>query len=184
MAGSSSAAPHADDREKPALELTLAPDSHLPNGKVQVVTSDSKPEGDQFFIDNIFVLQPIAITLVADNPDDEITLIIGKDRWDETLRTQKTGPGKKSVTEKFRTQGEVRMTVKAEGPPKPYHLVAWVGDEVQPQLAPVITSMKTYNGPNKSGGGGDSSTKNALIAIGILVGVIFIIVIAVKRRKR
>lgn len=130
---------HAQD---PAWKLELKPEKGLPNGKVAIVKGTAKPGGDRFFIPNVFVLQPVVVTLVAGNPRDELRLVLGKDRWDETLREAATGGDGKAIV-KLRTQGELRMTVKGARP-GPYYLVAWVGDEVKVEPEPVLTSMAEY----------------------------------------
>ena len=128
--------------EDPAWKLDLKPDPSLPNGRVAIVKGASTGEAQHFLIENAFVLQPIVLTLVAENPGDALKLVLGKDRWDENLREAATGSDGKAIV-KLRTQGEVRMTVSGEAG-KPYYLIAWVGDEVKPELAPVVTSMEDY----------------------------------------
>jgi hypothetical protein len=128
--------------DDPAWKLDLKADPSLPNGRVAIVKGASRSEGEHFFIENAFVLQPVVVTLVAENPGDALKLVLGKDRWDENLREASTGPDGKAIM-KLRTQGEVRMTVSGDGA-KPYYLIAWVGDEVKPDLAPVVTPMSDY----------------------------------------
>ena len=176
----------AEEKEKPAYKLELKPDSRLPSGTAALVQGDSNPEGDQFFLENVGVLQPVAITLIAKNEGDQIKLVLAKQRWDEKIRESETGPGKKTVTEKLRTQGEVRMIVKADGDPKPYLLVVWVGDEVKPDMAPVVSKMKEYSGPgagagSASAGGGSSSTTTAIV---VMLGVIIVLLLIIVLRKR
>jgi hypothetical protein len=134
--------------DEPAWKLDLKPDPSLPNGRVAIVKGSSKPEGEHFFIENAFVLQPVVVTLVAEKPGDSLKLVLGKDRWDENLREAATGPDGKAIM-KLRTQGEVRMTVSGDGA-KPYYLIAWVGDEVKPELAPVVTPMSEYRNSHPS----------------------------------
>jgi len=128
--------------EEPAWKLDLKKDPSLPNGRVAIVKGSSTAEGQHFLIENAFVLQPVVVTLVAQEPGDILRLVLGKDRWDENLREAATGPDGKAIV-KLRTQGEVRMTVSGDAG-KPYYLIAWVGDEVKPELAPVVTSMDEY----------------------------------------
>ncbi|HXF81094.1 MAG TPA: hypothetical protein VN598_19650 [Usitatibacter sp.] len=128
--------------EEPAWKLDLKPDPSLPNGRVAIVKAASTAEGQHYLIENVFVLQPVVLTLVAANAGDALKLVLGKDRWDENLREAATGPDGKAIV-KLRTQGEVRMTVSGEAG-KPYYLIAWVGDEVKPDLAPVVTPMDDY----------------------------------------
>src|SRR5262249_55205 len=84
-------APQNENKEKPAYKLTLKSDPVLPSGQAALVKGDSNPEGDQFFLENVGVLQPVAITLIAQNDGDEIKLVLAKQRWDESLRESSTG---------------------------------------------------------------------------------------------
>jgi hypothetical protein len=174
------------DDEQPAFELTLREAPELPSGKAALVQGDSRPQGDNFFIDNIGVLQPVAVTLIAKTDGDVIKLTLAKDRWDESIQDISTGPGNARVTLKLRTQGELRMIVKADGDPKPYFLVAWVGPEILPDMAPVITPMKDFKGSGGavSGGGGDGGGHNGLIAVAIVAGVIIVLVLVLRNRGK
>lgn len=163
--------------DAPAFELTLREAPELPSGKAALVQGESTSDGDKFFIDNIGVLQPIAVTLIAKNDGDVIKLVLAKDRWDESIQDISTAAGSSRVTLKLRTQGELRMIVKGDGPPKPYFLVAWVGPEVTPDMESAVTPMKGFKG--KSGGGGG---QNGLIAI--VFGVIGVLLVVVVARKR
>ena len=171
------------DDDQPAFELPLREAPELPSGKAASVQGDSRPQGDNFFIDNIGVLQPVAVTLIAKNDGDVIKLILAKDRWDESIRDISTGPGNSRVTLKLRTQGELRMIVKADGDPKPYFLVAWVGPEITPDMAPVISPMKDYKG-GPSGGGGGGGDHNGLIAVAIVAGLIVVVVFVLRNRGK
>jgi len=163
----------ADDADAPAFKLELKPQPGLPNGKVATIQGTGGLPGDKFFIESVGVLQPVVITLIAKKKGDVLHLVTGKQRWDETIDKADTGADGQ-VTIKLRTQGEVRMTVSADGDPKPYYLVVWAGDEVKPDFAPVFTPM------NAAAAGG-SSTGSIVIA-GIIGLLIVILVVWLKKR--
>jgi hypothetical protein len=179
--------------EQPAFKLDLIAAPGLPNGKVRTIQGTARMPGDQFFIESAGVLQPVVITLIAQNEGDKIDIFIGKQRWDEKLKTGSTGL-EGQITFKLRTQGEVRMTVLADGEPKPYWLVVYVGDEVKPELASVMTSMKTYKqsggltpgipgapvGPAGPGGG----TVSYVIAAALVVIIVLLAMMILRRRGR
>jgi hypothetical protein len=172
--------------EAPAFKLELKPAPDLPNGKVATLQGTAHPEGDKFFVESVGVLQPVVITLIAQHKGDVIKIRLGKQRWDESLRTAETG-AEGQVTLKLRTQGEVRMTVTAEGE-KPYWLIVWAGDEVKPDFTPAITPMKDFKGkpggtgsggPAAAGGGGNTSG----IIIAIILGALIVAGAILLKRK-
>ncbi len=173
--------------EQKAYKLELKEAKGLPNGKVATLQGTAHPEGDQFFVEAVGVLQPVVVTLVAKNPGDEIKVILAKQRWDENLREATTGPDGKAIL-KLRTQGELRIIVKGEGD-KPYNLIVWVGAEVKPDFDahPALTPMKSYKGsgaagpgaPGKAGGG--SGTTGIVIAA--VLGVLLIGLVVWLKRK-
>lgn len=182
---------------QPAFKLDLVAAPGLPNGKVRTIKGHARMPGDQFFIEAAGVLQPVVITLIAQKKGDPIDIFIGKQRWDEKLKTGTTG-AEGQVTFKLRTQGEVRMTVLAQGEPKPYWLVVWVGDEIKPTLAPVLTSMKAHKespgsspgllgptipGAPRPGGSGDS-TVSYVIAAALVVIIVLLVMMMFRKRGR
>lgn len=177
---STAVAPSAGaEEERPAFKLELKPAPKLPSGKVVTIQGTGTPEGDRFFVEAVGVLQPVVVTLIAQKKGDALKLVLAKQRWDESLRTADVGP-EGQVTLKLRTQGELRIIVTAQGEPKPYWLVVWVGDEVKPELAPVLTPMKGHKAA--AGGKGGSSTGSIVIAA--VIGVLLIILVVWLKRKR
>lgn len=167
--------------EKPAYKMDLQPWEGHPGGTVAIARGDSSPDGDQFFLESVGVLQPVNVTLIAKNPGDKIKLILAKQRWDENLREVATGPGA-TVTTKLRTQGEVRMIVKAEGDPKPYFLFVWVGDEVKPDFASPVVPMKDFKGTPGAGGGSGGSAASAAIGVGVVIIIVLLLVLIIRKR--
>jgi len=160
----------AEDAPAFKLELKDAPD--LPSGKVATVQGTAKPAGDKFFVDSVGVMQPVVITLIAQNKGDAIKIVLGKQRWDEDLKEATTGPDGQ-VTLKLRTQGEVRMTVSAADKKK-YWLVVWVGAEVLPQLAPAVLR----------GGAAATSSKTSPVVAGLVIALVVLALAFVVRMRR
>ena len=96
----------------PAYKLELKAAPGLSEGKV----------GDRFVVANLGALQPVTVTLIAQNKkDDGIKMVLGKDDWSEKLREARTS-AEGQVSIHTRTQGDLRITVLADGEPKPYWL--------------------------------------------------------------
>ena len=182
------AAQTAPKKEPPhkAYKLELKPFAEIKNGKIATVRGMAKPRADQFFVENVGVLQPIKVTVFAGHKGDKIDVFLGKSRWDEKLQTAATGPDGE-VSLKTRTQGELRISVLSDGEPKPYFLAVWVGDEIKPELKPVVASMKEHNlkhpesaGPGGTGGG----LVTTVLAIAVVVMLIVIVVLVVRKRGK
>lgn len=172
-----------------SYKLQLQTDPQFPGGKIRAIEGKAGQPGDHFFIEQVGILQPIAITLVAMNKGDAIDLVLGQDRWDEAIETHSTGD-KGEVTVKLRTQGELKITVTAKGEAKPYRLLVWVGDEVkQVALAPVLTPMKDYkaknpNGPPPPPGVAKGTSPVLYVIAGALVVIAVLLVLLLRKRGR
>lgn len=140
-------APLAAAAEEPAYSLDLKPAPGLPNGRVAALKAVATPVPDKFFIPNVFVLQPVVVTVFSENPADVVKVRLGKDRWDESLMEGATGPDGKAIL-RLRTQGEVRISVSAAEGRKPYKLLVWVGDEVKVVPEPAVMGMTEYRKAN------------------------------------
>ncbi len=151
----------------PAFRLELKPAKGAPNGNAAAARGTATPKGDRFFVPNVFVLQPVVVTVFAKKPGDAIKVRLGKDRWDETLLEGITGADGKAIL-KFRTQGEVRITVSADAPAKPYSLLVWVGDEVKVEPESAIMPMSTYRKSNPEGFFAGLGGKLGWIVAGVL----------------
>jgi hypothetical protein len=179
-----------EQKEPAAYPLNFVTGHGLPNGRVSTWKGMAKPwPGDRFFTENLLVLQPITVTVVAKNKGDKIHVALAKMKWDEKHKEGTTGADGKVIL-KTRTQGDFRVVVTNPdgGEPKPYYLMVWVGDEHKPQLKPVTTSMKNYKPgaaapgvPGAKATGGGSNTVGIVIAV--LLGLI-LLVLVFKLKKR
>ncbi|HEY5948355.1 MAG TPA: hypothetical protein VIV40_22820 [Kofleriaceae bacterium] len=179
----------AEDKEPPVYPLEFKTGYELPNGKVSTWQGMAKPApGDRFITENVLVLQPIVVTVVAKHKGDKIHVALAKSSWDEKLKEGTTGADGKAIL-KTRTQGDLRVIVTSAdgGDPKPYYLIVWIGDEIKPELTPVTTSMKTYKGgtamPGSPGGTATGGNNKTAIVIAVLLGIgILILILKLKKR--
>lgn len=173
------AAAAAQARKPPQVKsyrLVLKEYKEVPKGKAAFLTGRAQPQGDRFFIEDMSILQPIAVSLKTAAGGDPVKLQLSKYRWDKADQEASTGADG-VATLRVRTQGEVRIVVSGQGD-KPYYLMVWAGDEVTPQLKPVVVRKASAAKP-RSGG-------NYLKWAGIGAGVIAIagVFFVMGRRKR
>jgi len=165
--------------EEGAQPLTLATVPDIEHGKAAILQGEAGPEGDKFFVPNLFITQPVSVVLMAANPARPLTLDLSKYRYEDFDRSGSTGASG-AVSFDFRTQGELKVLVKPEhagpGETVPYFLVVWAGDDVQPDLAPPVVVKAEEEG----GGGGVPSLW--------LLGLVFVaggaVVIGLNRRRK
>lgn len=127
-------------QEPQVYGLTLEPIPELPVGKVAMVQGTAEPSEQRFLVESLSILQPVAVSVLARNPDHDLRLRLSKFGFDETLREGSTG-GTGLVTFKIRTEGDLRISVSSDQTQLPYQLVVWAGDEVQPSMPPVVVPM-------------------------------------------
>jgi hypothetical protein len=178
--------------EKQAKEL-LSPNAYriefkaipeLKQGKIAMAEGTAGPDGVKFAAENISILQPIVVTVLAKNPDDDVRVGLSKYRYDQFDRTGST-KGKGIYTTRLRTQGDLKVVVSAPTP-TPFQLVVWAGDEVQRQMKPVVVADRAMIAGKKAPGGaasGGGSMVMWVIAIALLaiVGLLATIVLRGKR---
>jgi hypothetical protein len=98
--------------------------------------------------------------------------------WDRRVKPE----GTISKTQ-FSTEGPAMVLVTSPtADKKPYELVIWVGPEVPlHKLMPSPLAGKGGGGASSAGGG---SHAGALIGVAVVVGLVFILVIAIKRKAK
>jgi hypothetical protein len=182
----------AEAEDIPAYGLQMQTDPKFP-GKHRIIEGHAGVQPDRFFLEGLGVLTPVAVTIIAKNPGDEITVSLGQDRWDETIQKITTTKAAPEVTKKLRTQGDLKISVTAASEDKQYWLIVWVGDEVKPDLAPVTVPMTKYKREHPDGGkapvGGaanakDGGTSPVMIVIAVaLVLIVLLLAVVVFRKK-
>lgn len=173
----------------PEYKLQLQTSPKVP-GKHRIIEGQAGPQPDRFLVEGLGVLQPVAVTVIAKNKGDEITVALGQDRWEEAVKKATTSADKPEVTIKLRTQGDLEISITAATEPRPYWLVVWVGDPVDPaaELAPVVVPMSKYKREHPEGvkapGAAAGGTSPTMIVIAVaLVAIVLLLALMAFRKK-
>ncbi|MDH5824111.1 hypothetical protein QFW77_14105 [Luteimonas sp. RD2P54] len=138
-------APAQDGGAPRVFRLQPEPMRGVDHGRVEVVRGEAVPEGHRFFLDGLNVLTPVSVTLMGADAAAPVELLLTKYAWDQPVRRGRTGDdGEGLLNFRFRTEGEFQATVRADSAGAPYQLVVWVGEEVEPQLRPVVVPASEY----------------------------------------
>lgn len=191
-AGSGSAA-----KQKVDYKLELKPSTKLKHGKVSVMAGTADADPHRMFVENLEILSPVAVTVLAKDPGHQIEVKLGKE-WDKVDRQGST-KGKGFVTFKLRTAGDLKIQISSpDSEPRPFQAIVWAGDVAKPQLPALAVKKSAWKAPAnlpKSAGSatppagsaaapGGSGTSGIIIAI-VLVGVMIVATMVVlNRRKR
>ena len=119
--------------------------------------------------------QPV-IVRVFSFPKNNIFVGLSKFRWDEFDKsdsTKETG----YVEFKIRTQGEMRLVVRSDEVDTPYYAAVLVGNEVKPEMSPLVIPIQDYADDN-------SDYKSLITVILCLILVGLILVFLLKRRSK
>ena len=175
FAGAWSASALAQGEPKiPVYKLDLRKVEDIPEGTASLVSGNAGSTPDRFFLENLYMLQPVSVTVRAVNPGDVVNLKLTKDRWDKVLREGSTGADGQ-VNFKFRTQGEFQISVTSPKADTPYKMVVWVGPDIVPVAAkPVFVPASEF----KQGSGlpawiwwvGGGLVAVILVLAGVLLG--------------
>jgi hypothetical protein len=150
------------------LDLLKRPD--IPTGEAAFVSGKAGSVPHRFFLENLYMLKPISVTVRAVNPGDVVTAKITKWKFDDVLREGNTADGKQ-VLLKFRTHGEFQISITADKPDTPYKMVVWVGPDIKPKSKPLFVPKSQFK--DGSGipmwvwwaGGGAAAVIIALLAV-------------------
>jgi hypothetical protein len=164
---------HAEgEKQVPVYKLDLRKVPDIPQGNAALVAGNAGSVPDRFFLDNLYMLQPVSVTVRAVNPGDEVNVKLTKDEWNKVLREGTTGADNQ-VNFRFRTQGEFQISVTSPKPETPYKMVVWVGPDIVPKPAkPVFAPTSQFEGGSKNwmwwalGGAGAV----ILLLVGMLLG--------------
>lgn len=176
LAGASAAPLTAQMEDEHAQRLTPKEEPDLPDGKYAFAEGAAGSPGHRFYLENLSVLQPVTVTLIARNPGDEIRLALGKYRYDEPDRTATTD-AEGVARERLRTQGELKIEVSSSGAPKPYLLSVWVGKEVTPEMPPLLVPASQVE---DAGGGSGFDLGGSPVLWVIAVALIGILALLAK----
>ena len=132
--------------EQVATDLSLVELDEPLHGTMAMV--DGRLEAgkpDRYTIANLTMFQPVKVSLVAE--DQPVRMQLGKFDWKEDFGGGATGSSGTFV-KSFKTQGDLLLTVNGHAGAG-YRLIVWAGDEVIPEMEPVLV-------PGSEAGGGMS----------------------------
>ncbi len=139
------AAAHAQTPEEkiPAYKLDLRTVPDIPSGQAALVTGEAGSIPDRFYLENLYMLKPVAVTVRAVNPGDSVNVRLTKWKWDDALR-EGAATTDRQVEFRFRTQGEFQISVTSNKPRTPYKMVVWVGPDITPQSKPLFVPRSEF----------------------------------------
>ncbi len=159
------------DNKIPVYKLDLRQVPDIPEGTAALVKGNAGSIPDRFFLENLYMLKPVSVSVRAVNPGGVVNVKITKLKWTDVLREGTTGADSQ-VNFKFRTQGEFQISITSLTPNTPYKMVVWVGKDIVPKTKPLFVPKSEFKGGGTpkwvwwAGGGG------ALIIVVLLVLVL------------
>lgn len=161
-------------QEPPAQVYRLEPKpmEGIEHGKAVVVKGEVGPQPHRFFVDGLNMNMPVVVLLRSVRADDTVDIKLTKYAWNQPLRTgQATG---EPLSFKFRTEGEFQLGVSSQAADTPYRLLVWVGEEVEPELRPVVVKASEFQEAKEDGGGSPAlwGLAAALVAGVAVLGVL------------
>jgi hypothetical protein len=159
------------DNKIPVYKLDLRKVPDIPEGDAALVKGEAGSTPDRFFLENLYMLKPVSVSVRAVNPGGVVNVKITKSKWTDVLREGTTGSDAQ-VNFKFRTQGEFQISITSPNPNTPYKMVVWVGKDIVPKAKPVFVPKSQFKGTGPSrlwwwiGGAG------AIVIVGILLALV------------
>ena len=139
------AAAQVPDNKIPVYKLDLRKVPDIPEGDAALVKGAAGSIPDRFFLDNLYMLKPVSVSVRAVNPGGVVNVKITKSKWTDVLREGTTGSDAQ-VNFKFRTQGEFQISITSPNPGTPYKMVVWVGKDIVPKTKPVFVPKSEFKG--------------------------------------
>lgn len=162
-------------------ELTLEENSDIKNGRIAMVEGETDPTGVRLLVSKLSILQPVAVTLVALDSNDDLQLSLWKYAEDAVAREGSTR-GKGYVTFQLRTEDDLQIRVASPRGPSRYRLAVWAGNEVELPVPSPFVSQAGF-----TGGSGDGAGSTPTILYVLTAGVLAIaglLAVLVMRRKK
>lgn len=129
----------------PVYKLELRKVEDIPQGTAALVAGEAGSRPDRFFLDNLYMLKPVSITVRAVNPGGVVNVKLTKEKWEDVLREGTTGADNQ-INFKFRTQGQFQISITSPTPNTPYKMVVWVGDDLKPKSKPIFVPTAGFEG--------------------------------------
>ena len=139
------AAAQVPDNKIPVYKLDLRKVPDIPEGDAALVKGAAGSIPDRFFLDNLYMLKPVSVSVRAVNPGGVVNVKITKSKWTDVLREGTTGSDAQ-VNFKFRTQGEFQISITSPNANTPYKMVVWVGKDIVPKMKPVFVPKSEFKG--------------------------------------
>lgn len=166
-----------DDAKPKPIRLEPKEMAGVDRGRAVVVKGEIGRDPQRFLLEGISYMHPVAVALRPVNKGDQLSMSITKYAWDRPLRQGETDG--EILRYVFRTEGEFQVTVSGGADATPYRLLVWVGDEVRPEMAPVVVKASEYDGASSDGG----SWLPWVIAGAAVAAVALLAVLVLRRRK-
>jgi hypothetical protein len=173
FAAVSSVSAQAPADQIPVYRLDLRKVEDIPEGLAALVAGNTSSKPDRFFVDNLYMLKPVSVTVRAVDPGGVVNVKLTKEKWETVLREGTTGT-ENQVNFKFRTQGQFQISITSPSPGTAYKMVVWVGPDIVPRSKPIFVPKSGF----KDGG---SLPSWAWWAAG---GALLVIVLFVAMRMR
>lgn len=168
----------ADPPPPNIIRLEPKPMEGLRAGRAVVVKGKAGPDGHRFLVEGLTAMMPVTVLLRPVRQGEDVRLQLSKYAWNQPLREGETEG--EVLKFKIRTEGEFQATVSAPEAGTAYRLLVWVGDEVKPEMRPVVVRASEFEDSGEGGGFGSL----VLWVIAGLLGIgIVLLAILVLRRK-
>lgn len=131
-------------QEPPAQVYRLEPKpmEGIEHGKAVVVKGEVGPQPHRFFVDGLNMNMPVVVLLRAVHADGPVDIKLTKYAWNQPLRDGEAAG--EPIQFEFRTEGEFQIAVSSQTADAPYRLLVWVGEEVEPELRPVVVKASEF----------------------------------------
>ncbi len=164
----------ANEPQIRTFRLELKNTEGVEHGKTAVVKGETGAQSHRFLVDGLNMNMPVTVLVRPVRSGDEVTMRLTKYAWNQPLR-EGTAKGE-PLGFKFRTEGEFQIAVTASKP-TPYRLLVWSGEEVKPELRPVVIKASEFEGSATGISPVMWVIAGALVVIAVLLGML------VLRRK-
>jgi hypothetical protein len=140
-----SAMAQAPNDQIPVYRLDLRKVEDIPTGNAALVAGEAGSRPDRFFLDNLYMLKPVTVTVRSVDPGGVVNVKLTKEKWEDVLQEGTTG-AKNQVSFKFRTQGQFQISITSPTPNTPYKMVVWVGPDIVPKSKPIFVAKSEFKG--------------------------------------
>ncbi|MFY2764420.1 hypothetical protein [Arenimonas sp. MALMAid1274] len=170
--------PEPDPDAPRVIRLDPQPMEGIKTGRAVVVKGETGPEGHRFMLDGLTALMPVTVLVRPVSRGEDVAITLSKYAWNQPLREDSTDGD--TLKFRIRTESEFQITVSAPEPGTDYRLLVWVGDEVKPDMAPIVVKASEFDG-----GQGLSWLTMVLAGVAVLLlAVIALLLVFLLRRKK